>query len=73
MQHTQPSTSEAFQSFLGPVRSWTFVFSADNVGEERNLRQFFLSVSPSELESDFRFLISLYVSKTETRIKKYQG
>ncbi len=73
MQHTQPSTSEAFHSFLGPVRSWTFVFSADNVGEERNLRQFFLSVSPSELESDFRFLISLYVSKTETRIKKYQG
>jgi hypothetical protein len=47
MQHTQPSTSEAFQIFLGPVRSWTFVFSADNVGEERNLCQFLPSVSPS--------------------------
>ncbi len=37
MQHTQPSE----------VRSWTFVFSANNVGEERNLCQFLPSVSPS--------------------------
>ncbi len=33
---------------------------------------FCLQYLPPELESDFRFLISLHVSKTETRMKKYQ-
>jgi hypothetical protein len=56
MQHTQSSTSEAFHSFLGPVRSWTFVFSADNVGEgEKFVSIFAFSIFFLSLRAIFVF------------------